>query len=417
MKLTTEEIFEFHKGGKFTIAPKKILKTQRELSIAYSPGVAEVCLEIEKNPQASFEYTTRKNLVAVISNGTAVLGLGDLGALASKPVMEGKSILFKSFADVDSIDIEIDEKDPKKFIEIVKKISLSFGAINLEDIKAPECFEIEKTLVKELDIPVMHDDQHGTAIISLAGVLNALEIVGKDIKDVKMVVVGAGAAGTSCASLCRDAGLKNIFMVDRQGVLTTSRTNLAKEQSAFARDMNEATLAEVMKDADIVLGLSGPKIITKDMIKSMAKDPIIFAMANPTPEISPDEVKEVRDDAIIGTGRSDYPNQVNNVLGFPYIFRGALDVRATAITEGMKVAASRALAKLAKEEVPDYVKKIYNKDLKFGREYIIPTPFDKRVLEFVSPAIVEAAIKDGVNQIDVNMDEYRKYCRDLAHKL
>jgi len=417
MKLDKEVILKYHEGGKFEIKPTVDLKTQTDLSIAYSPGVAEVCLEIQKNPQSSFEYTTKKNLVAVISNGTAVLGLGDIGALAGKPVMEGKSVLFKSFAGVDSVDIEIDEKDPKKFIEIVKKISISFGAINLEDIKSPECFEIEQTLIKELDIPVMHDDQHGTAIIALAGILNALEIVDKNVKNVKMVVVGAGAAGVSCAKLCRDSGIKNIYMSDLLGVLNTSRTDLSKEQQGFARDTDVTTLSEIIKDADIVLGLSAPKVITKDMVKSMAKNPIIFAMANPTPEILPDEVHSVRDDAIVGTGRSDFPNQVNNVLGFPYIFRGALDVRATAITEGMKVAAAKALAKLAKAKVPDYVNNIYGKKLSFGKEYIIPTPFDKRVLEFVAPAIVEASIKDGVNQIDIDIDEYKEYCKKLSETL
>jgi malate dehydrogenase (oxaloacetate-decarboxylating)(NADP+) len=376
-----------------------------------------VCLEIQKNPDSSFEYTTRKNLVAVISNGTAVLGLGDIGALAGKPVMEGKSALFKTFANVNSVDISIDEKDPKKFIEIVKKIALNFGGINLEDIKAPECFEIEQTLVKELDIPIMHDDQHGTAIISLAGMINALELVGKKAKDVKMVVVGAGAAAVSCAKLCRDSGITNIYMIDSNGVLNTSRNDLGKDQSIFKRDTDMTTLNELMVGADIVLGLAAPGLISKDMIKSMAKDPIIFAMANPIPEIMPQDVHSVRDDAIVGTGRSDFPNQVNNVLGFPYIFRGALDVRAKKITEGMKVAAAKALAKLAKEEVPQYIKDIYNKDLKFGKEYIIPTPFDKRLLEFVAPAIAEAAIKDGVNQKEINMDEYRILCKKMASNL
>ena len=414
---TSKEVFDFHKNGKFNIVASKSVKTQKDLSIAYSPGVAEVCLEIEKNPKASFEYTNRAGLVAVISNGTAVLGLGDIGALASKPVMEGKSILFKSFSGLDSIDIEVDEKDPEKFIEIVKKIAISFGAINLEDIKAPECFEIEKRLKEELDIPVMHDDQHGTAVISLAGVLNALEIVGKSKSEVKMVVIGAGAAAVSCTRLFKDAGIKNIIMIDSKGVINTKRTDLNESKKEFATSENVETLAQAIVGADIVIGLSKPKQITPDMVKSMAKDPIILAMANPTPEILPEEAHAVRDDIIMGTGRSDYPNQVNNVLGFPFIFRGALDVRAKSITEKMKVAAAHALAKLAKEEVPQYVNDIYNKKLSFGKEYIIPTPFDRRVLEFVAPAVAQAAIEEGINQKDIDIEQYKKECKELASKL
>jgi malate dehydrogenase (oxaloacetate-decarboxylating)(NADP+) len=417
MKLDKKEILDYHIGGKMETVPSVELNTARDLSIAYSPGVAEVCLEIQENPDSSFEYTTRKNLVAVISNGTAVLGLGDIGALAGKPVMEGKSALFKTFANVDSIDINIDEKDPDKFIEIVKKIAISFGGINLEDIKSPECFKIEQELVKALDIPIMHDDQHGTAIISLAGIINALELVNKKMQEVKMVVIGAGAAAVSCAKLCKDSGIENIYMIDINGVLTTKRTDLSKEQKIFARDTDMGSLRELIDGADIVLGLSAGNQIDKDMVKSMAKDPIIFAMANPVPEIMPDVVHSVRDDAIVGTGRSDFVNQVNNVLGFPYIFRGALDVRATKITEGMKIAAANALAKLAKEPVPQYVKDIYNKDLSFSKDYIIPTPFDKRLLEFVAPAIAEAAIADGVNKKEIDIEEYKQRCKNLSNKL
>ena len=415
--LHKNEILEFHKQGKFKTVPKQLLTNQKHLSIAYSPGVAEVSLEIQQNPASAFDYTTKGNLVAVISNGTAVLGLGNIGALASKPVMEGKSVLFKSFAAIDSIDIEIDEHDADKFIEIVKKISPTFGGINLEDIKAPECFAIEKALTQELDIPVMHDDQHGTAIIAFSGILNALELVNKKINEVKMVVIGAGAAAISCAKICKDGGIKEVMMVDSKGVITADREDINAYKREFVVDKHlGTTLDEAIKGADIVLGLSQPKQITEAMLKSMAKDPIVFAMANPNPEILPEVAKAVRSDVIIGTGRSDYPNQVNNVLGFPYIFRGALDVRAKSITENMKIAAAHALAALAKEEVPKYIKDIYG-ELSFGRDYIIPTPFDRRLLEFLAPAIADAAIKDGVAQKDIDLQAYKIHCKELSNSL
>ncbi len=408
MKLyTSQEVLDYHKKGKVGIHCTKAMDTQKDLSIAYSPGVAEVCTLIENEPEKAFEYTTRASLVAVISNGTAVLGLGDIGALASKPVMEGKCALFKKFADVDAIDICIDEKDPDKLIDIIKKISISFGAINLEDIKAPECFGIEQRLIKELDIPLMHDDQHGTAIISTAGLINAVKLVDKKYSDLKVVIRGAGASAVSCGNMYKALGVTNIFMIDRSGVITTSRENLSPQKQSFARD-GEFTVDDVFKNADVFLGLSSANSVSQEQIKSMVEVPIVLTMANPTPEILPEKVLEVAPNAIVGTGRSDYPNQVNNVLGFPFIFRASLDVRASVINEEMKMAASVALADLAREEVPQYVKDIYNKDLSFSKDYIIPTPFDKRVLEFVTPAIAKAAMDSGVARNHIDIEEYKK---------
>ncbi len=399
--ITKEEVLRYHEGGKIGIEITKPCDTARDLSMAYTPGVAEPCLEIERDPSKAYSYTNRANLVAVITNGTAVLGLGDIGALASKPVMEGKSVLFKKFAGVDAFDIEIDERDPEKFIAVCKALEPTFGGINLEDIKAPECFEIEERLKKETAIPVMHDDQHGTAIITTAGLINALELTGKDIAKMKIVVIGAGAAGIACARMYRLLGAKRIVMIDSKGVVHTERDDLNRYKAEFAIDTDERTLEEAMRGADMVLGLSKAGLLSRDMVASMAPDPIIFALANPVPEILPEEAAEVRSDVMMGTGRSDYPNQVNNVLGFPFIFRGALDVRATAITEGMKMAAARALADLAKEPVPQYVKDAYGgMDLKFGPDYLIPKPFDKRVLLWESAAVARAAYEEGVAQVE-----------------
>jgi malate dehydrogenase (oxaloacetate-decarboxylating)(NADP+) len=401
-KITKEDALRYHaegRPGKIEVIPTKPYSTQYDLSLAYTPGVAEPCLDIEKNLDDAYLYTAKGNLVAVISNGTAVLGLGDIGALAGKPVMEGKGLLFKVFADVDVFDIEVNEKDPKKLIEVIKAIAPTFGGINLEDIKAPECFEVEQTLKKLLDIPVFHDDQHGTAIISAAGLLNALEITGKKIDQVKLVVNGAGASAISCTKLYVSLGMKleNIIMVDSKGVISTERTDLNDEKLKFARNVKIKTLAEALVGADMLLGLSVGNIVKGDMIKKMAKDPIIFAMANPNPEISYEEAMAARNDLIFATGRSDYPNQINNVLGFPFIFRGALDVRAKTINEEMKIAAVKALAALTKEDVPDKVNRAYkSKNLIFGREYIIPKPLDPRLITTVAPAVARAAMESGV---------------------
>ncbi len=397
-----EEALDYHSSGrpgKIEVVPTKPYSTQHDLSLAYSPGVAEPCLEIEKNPEDAYKYTAKGNLVAVISNGTAVLGLGNIGAVAGKPVMEGKGLLFKTFADIDVFDIEVDATDVEEFIRTVKNISPTFGGINLEDIKAPECFEIEERLKNELDIPVMHDDQHGTAIISAAAMLNALEITGRRIEELKMVVNGAGAASISCSKLFLMLGVRreNLVMCDSKGVITTSRTDLNTAKKAFATDRNITTLEEAVAGADLFLGLSVADVLTRDMVRSMAKDPIVFALANPHREISYDEAMASRTDIIFATGRSDYANQVNNVLGFPYIFRGALDVRATKIDEEMKIAAVRALASLAKESVPDIVAAAYgNQRLAFGREYLIPKPLDPRLISHISMAVAKAAIASGV---------------------
>ncbi|NLK66580.1 MAG: malate dehydrogenase [Campylobacteraceae bacterium] len=396
-KYTNEEALEYHIGGKVGITVKTPFRGADDLTLAYSPGVAVPCKEIEKDPSLAYKYTSKSNLVAVISNGTAVLGLGDIGALASKPVMEGKAVLFKKFAGIDAFDIEIDETDPDKLVEICRAIAPTFGGINLEDIKAPECFYIEEKLKAAVDIPVMHDDQHGTAIITTAGLINALKISGKKVEDLKVVVSGSGASGIACAKMYKNVGVKNIIMLDSRGVIHSGRDDLTKEKKEFAVKTDARTLADAMKGADMFLGLSKGGVVSKEMVKSMAKDPIIFALANPTPEIYPEDVKAVRDDAMIGTGRSDYPNQVNNVLGFPYIFRGALDVNARYITEEMKMAAANALAQLAREEVTEEVKAMVGKkDIKFGKEYIIPNPFDKRVLYAVAPAVAKAAFDGGM---------------------
>ena len=377
-KITKEDALRYHaegKPGKIEVIPTKPYSTQTDLSLAYSPGVAEPCLEIEKNPLDAYKYTAKGNLVAVISNGTAVLGLGDIGAMAGKPVMEGKGLLFKIFAGIDVFDIEVNEKDPQKFIETVKAIAPTFGGINLEDIKAPQCFEIETRLKQELDIPVMHDDQHGTAIISGAGLLNALEVAGKKIEDVKIVVNGAGAASISCTKLYLMLGARkeNIIMCDSKGVISTRRTNLNDQKREFATSANVNTLEEAVAGADVFLGLSVADVLTKEMVRSMNVNPIVFALANPNPEISYADAMESRDDIIFATGRSDYPNQINNVLGFPYIFRGALDTHAMAINEEMKLAAVYAIAHLAKEPVPDVVNAAYKlKRTTFGRDYILP---------------------------------------------
>ena len=393
---------DYHKSepkGKIEVIPSKPHSSQRDLSLAYSPGVAEPCLEIEKNPKTVYEYTSKGNLVAVISNGTAVLGLGDIGAEASKPVMEGKGLLFKIFADINVFDIEINEKDPDKFIEIVKGIAPTFGGINLEDIKAPEAFYIEQRLKEELDIPLMHDDQHGTAIISAAALINALELAGKKIEEVKMVVNGAGAAAIACTKLYVELGLskKNVLMCDSKGVINHKRENLTPEKIDFIAHTEIETLEDALKGADVFVGLSKGNVMTAEMLQSMADNPLVFALANPTPEIDYNLAVSVREDVIMATGRSDFPNQVNNVLGFPYIFRGALDVQASGINEEMKLAAVRAIADLAKEPVPEMVKLAYNvKNLGFGREYFIPKPFDNRLLTKVSIAVAKAAIDSGI---------------------
>ncbi|MFH0761729.1 MAG: NADP-dependent malic enzyme [Bacteroidota bacterium] len=385
--------------GKIEVIPTVPYSTQLDLGLAYTPGVAYPCKEIEANPEDAYRYTAKGNLVAVISNGTAVLGLGDIGAMAGKPVMEGKGLLFKVFADVDVFDIEVNEKDPDKLIEVVKAIAPTFGGINLEDIKAPECFEVEQRLIKALDIPVFHDDQHGTAIITAAGLMNALEMNGKKIENIKVVVNGAGAAAISCLKLYLTFGVKkeNVVMVDSKGVINRKRTDLNEFKKNFITDRDLNTLAEAMVGADVFLGLSVADVVTKEMLRTMAKDPIVFAMANPNPEISYEEAMLSRDDIIFATGRSDYPNQINNVLGFPFIFRGALDVRASKINEEMKIAAAKALAQLAKEDVPEIVNQAYNKqNLHFGREYIIPKPLDPRLISSVAPAVAKAAMDTGV---------------------
>ncbi|UNY99261.1 NADP-dependent malic enzyme [Zhouia spongiae] len=404
--------------GKIKIVPTKKYATQRDLALAYSPGVAEPCLEIAKDKSNAYKYTTKGNLVAVISNGTAVLGLGDIGPEASKPVMEGKGLLFKIFADIDGMDIELDTKDVDKFIETVKTIAPTFGGINLEDIKAPEAFEIERRLKEELDIPVMHDDQHGTAIISAAALLNALEIAKKKIDEVRIVISGAGAAAVSCTRLYKAFGAKagNIVMLDSKGVIRSDRDNLSVEKNEFATDRKIDTLEEAMVDADVFIGLSIADIVTPVMLKSMAADPIVFAMANPDPEIAYDLAIEARKDIIMATGRSDHPNQVNNVLGFPFIFRGALDVRATKINEEMKMAAVRALAELAKEMVPEQVNIAYGETrLNFGREYIIPKPFDPRLIAKVPPAVAKAAMESGVAKEPI--DDWERYEEQLLQRL
>ena len=416
VKISKEAALEYHEAGrpgKIEVKPTKAYRTQTDLSLAYSPGVAYPCLEIQQNPDDAYRYTDKGNLVAVISNGTAVLGLGDIGAMSGKPVMEGKGLLFKIYGGIDVFDIEVAEKDPEKFCEAVEKIAPTFGGINLEDIKAPECFYIEERLKRTLDIPVMHDDQHGTAIISAAGLKNALEVNGKDISKVKIVVNGAGAAAISCTKLYMAIGAskENIVMLDSKGVISTSRTDLNEQKKFFATTRTDIhTLEEAVKDADVFVGLSKGNVLSKDMVKSMAKDPVIFALANPVPEISYEDAMEARPDTLMSTGRTDYPNQINNVIGFPYIFRGALDVHATAINEEMKLAAVHAIADLAKQPVPDVVNDVYKvNNLTFGRNYFIPKPVDPRLITEVSAAVAKAAIDSGVARRTIeDWDEYKR---------
>ncbi|MBE6287774.1 MAG: NADP-dependent malic enzyme [Mediterranea massiliensis] len=418
VKITKEAALLYHsqgKPGKIEVVPTKPYSTQTDLSLAYSPGVAEPCLEIQKNPQDAYKYTAKGNLVAVISNGTAVLGLGDIGAMAGKPVMEGKGLLFKIYGGIDVFDIEVNEKDPDKFIEAVKAIAPTFGGINLEDIKAPECFEIERRLKEELDIPVMHDDQHGTAIISSAGLLNALDVAGKKIEEVKIVVNGAGAAAISCTKLYEALGAthENIIMLDSKGVITSDRVNLDETKRYFATNRRDLhTLEEAVKGADVFLGLSKGNVLTQEMVRSMANNPIVFALANPVPEISYEDAMAARPDVLMSTGRSDYPNQINNVIGFPYIFRGALDVAATAINEEMKLAAVHAIADLAKQPVPDVVNEAYRvNNFTFGPDYFIPKPVDPRLITEVSMAVARAAMESGVARKPIT--DWDGYCQHL----
>ena len=419
VKILKEDALAYHENGrpgKIEVKPTKAHRTQTDLSLAYSPGVAFPCLEIQKNPDDAYRYTDKGNLVAVISNGTAVLGLGDIGAISGKPVMEGKGLLFKIYGGIDVFDIEVDEKDPVKFCEAVEKIAPTFGGINLEDIKAPECFYIEERLKRTLNIPVMHDDQHGTAIISAAGLKNALEVAGKDIKDVRIVVNGAGAAAVSCTKLYMALGARreNIVMLDSKGVITSDREGLNEQKRLFATDRRDLhTLAEAVNGADVFVGLSKGNVLSKDMVRTMAKDPIIFALANPEPEISYEDALEARPDTLMSTGRTDYPNQINNVIGFPYIFRGALDVHASAINEEMKMAAVHAIADLAKQPVPDVVNDIYKvNNLKFGRDYFIPKPVDPRLVSEVSAAVAKAAIESGVARRII--DDWEEYKNSLS---
>ena len=421
VKITKEAALAYHaqgKPGKIEVVPTKPYSTQTDLSLAYSPGVAEPCLEIQKNPDDAYKYTSKGNLVAVISNGTAVLGLGDIGAVSGKPVMEGKGLLFKIYGGIDVFDIEVNEKDPDKFIEAVKAIAPTFGGINLEDIKAPECFEIEKRLKEELDIPVMHDDQHGTAIISSAGLLNALCVNGKKIEEVKIVVNGAGAAAISCTKLYVALGARkeNILMLDSKGVITADRPGLNEQKKEFATTRTDVhTLEEAVKGADVFLGLSKGGVLSKDMVRSMAKDPIVFALANPVPEITYEDAMDARPDVLMSTGRSDYPNQINNVIGFPYIFRGALDTASTAINEEMKLAAVRAIADLAKQPVPDVVNEVYHvNNFTFGRDYFIPKPVYPRLITEVSMAVAKAAMESGVARKQItDWDAYAAHLKQI----
>ncbi len=420
-KVTKEDALFYHsrgRHGKVEVIPTKHYDTQLDLSLAYTPGVAYPCLEIEKDPEKAYNYTAKGNLVAVISNGTAVLGLGDIGALAGKPVMEGKGLLFKVFADIDVFDIEVNEKDPGKLVEICEKISPTFGGINLEDIKAPECFEVESRLKSLVDIPVFHDDQHGTAIISAAGLINSLEITGRKAENLKMVVCGAGAAAISCSRLYLALGVRreNIVMADSKGILNKKRTDLNKYKQEFVTGLDVNTLEEAVRGADMFLGLSAANMLTREMLASMADDPIVFAMANPDPEISYEDAMAVRSDLIFATGRSDYPNQINNVLGFPFIFRGALDVRASTINEEMKLAAAKALACLAKEPVPEPVLKAYNLEtLSFGKNYIIPKPLDHRLISCVASCVAKAAMDSGVARMPVT--DWDAYKRNLEKRI
>ena len=411
---TDQEALDYHsqgKKGKLEVVPVKPCATQKHLSMAYTPGVAKVCLAIKDDPSKVYEYTNKGNLVAVVSNGTAVLGLGNIGPMAGKPVMEGKGILFKTFSDVDVYDININQPDPDKIIEFCTMLEPTFGGINLEDIKAPECFYIEEKLIEALDIPVFHDDQHGTAIISGAALVNALELSDKKAEDIKVVVSGAGAAAIACAKFYQNLGVRNenIFMFDSRGLIYEGRAGMNPYKAIFAQDKNYGTMEEVIKDVDVFLGVSVKDILTPAMVKSMAPHPVIFAMANPDPEITYEAARKARPDCIMGTGRSDYPNQINNVSGFPFIFRGALDVRATKINEEMKVAAAKALAALAKAEIPQEVLEAYGVDtLEFGQDYILPKPLDPRLLEHVAPAVAKAAMDTGVATITIDIEEYKK---------
>jgi len=418
-----QEALDYHEGerpGKIATEVTKSFTSQKDLSLAYTPGVAVPCLHIEENPEDAYRYTAKANLIGVISNGTAVLGLGDIGALASKPVMEGKGVLFKKFSDLDAFDIEVDTKDIARFCNVVEAIAPTFGGINLEDIKAPECFEIEKRLVEALDIPVMHDDQHGTAVISTAAIMNACHITERKLSELRVVIVGAGAAAISCGRLYREMGVETIMMIDSKGVIHNGRDDLNVYKKEFSLQV-PTTQEEAFTNADIVVGLSRPGTFGAEDIKRMAKDPVIFTLANPTPEMFPEEVQAVRPDAIIATGRSDFANQVNNVLGFPFIFRGAIDVRAKKINIEMKLAAAQALADLARQEVPEYINELYNTTVTFGREYLIPKPFDKRLIIEVSAAVAEAAVRSGSSQqsgfkIEVYKEQLAKrHCIDCDH--
>ncbi len=408
---TDQEALDYHEfphAGKISVETTKPVATQKDLSLAYTPGVAVPCLAIEKNPDDAYRYTSKGNLVAVISNGTAVLGLGDIGALASKPVMEGKGVLFKAFSGLDSFDIEVDTKDVDRFCNVVAAIAPTFGGINLEDIKAPECFEIERRLVEELDIPVMHDDQHGTAVISAAAIINACKITNKKLEQLKIVVIGAGAAAISCARLYKHMGVETIYMIDSKGVVHNERDDLNDFKKEFSAE-KYMSHSDVFEGADVAVGLSRPGSFCVEDIKRMAENPIIFTLANPTPEIFPEDVKKARPDAISATGRSDFDNQVNNVLGFPFIFRGAMDVRAKKINTEMKVAAATALAELARKEVPEYLHVLYGKEIVFGKDYIIPKPFDKRLVVEVSAAVAQAAIESGSSEMkNFDIEAYKK---------
>ncbi len=422
MKDIKEKALAYHrlngKPGKLEVLPSKPCKSAEDLTLAYSPGVAHPVLEIGANPAKAYDYTGRGNLVAVVSNGSAILGLGNRGALASKPVMEGKGVLFKRFADIDVFDIELDTQDPQKIIEVVKLMEPTFGGINLEDIGSPSCFEIEQTLIKECDIPIFHDDQHGTAIIATAGLLNASEITGRRMEEMKVVVNGAGAAGISCSKMFLDAGVKeeNLLLLDSKGVLHKGRAEeISPEKYGFLRETDKRTLGEALVGADVFIGLSVADCLDPGMLKSMAPDPIVFAMANPDPEINPEIAWEARSDVIIGTGRSDYPNQINNVLGFPFIFRGALDVQARKISEGMKMAAARSLAALAKEPVPRVVAEAYGRSFSFGRDYLVPKPFDPRVIEWEAVAVAQAACEEGLARKP--LEDWEGYRRSLVRRM
>ncbi|WP_434732083.1 malic enzyme-like NAD(P)-binding protein [Wolbachia endosymbiont of Zygogramma bicolorata] len=418
---TKQEALKYHSRGgnpgKISIMPTKPLSTQYDLSLAYSPGVAAPCLEIAKNPEVVYDYTAKSNFVAVISNGTAVLGLGNIGPLAAKPVMEGKAVLFKRFADIDAVDIEVGTENIEDFINAVRYLGPSWGGINLEDIRSPDCFIIEKRLNELMDIPVFHDDQHGTAVVVAAGIENALDIVGKKLEDVKIIMNGAGAAGIACLEILKSMGAKNIVLCDKQGVIYKGRNEDMNEwKEKYAIDTSERSLLDTIKGADVFIGLSAKDVLNEEMLKSMGKDPIIFALANPDPEVRPEFAKSVRPDAIIATGRSDYNNQVNNVMGFPYIFRGALDVHATTINDEMKIAAADAIAKLAREPVSDEISAAYGgRKMSYGREYIIPTPFDPRLISIVSPAVAKAAVDSGIARKAIQ--DWSKYENQLKSRL